>query len=61
MTDISNSMFPWSLQNRKHVISSCVKISVLPCFSKILEKFMYKRGIKFLDKHNIISESLESN
>ena len=33
-------------------------ISVLPWFSKILEKFMYKRGIKFLDKHNIIGGSL---
>ena len=37
------------------------KISVLPWFSKILEKFMYKRGIKFLDKHNIIGGSLGSN
>ena len=35
-------------------------ISVLLWFSKLLEKFMYKRGIKFLDKHNIISESLEA-
>ena len=37
------------------------KISVLPWFSKILEKFMYKRGIKILDKHNIIGGSLGSN
>ena len=36
-------------------------ISVLPWFSKLLEKFMYKRGIKFLDKHNIIGGSLGSN
>ena len=27
---------------------------------KNFEKFVYKRGIKFLDKHNIISESLEA-
>ena len=32
-------------------------MSVLPCFTKILEKLMYKRVIKFLDKHNILSES----
>ena len=61
MTDISNSMFRSSFQNKKHVILSCVKISVLSWFSKILEKCMYKRSIKFSDKHNIISESLESN
>ena len=46
---------------RKHVISSCVKISVIPWFSKILEKFFYKRGNKFLDKHNILGGSLGSN
>jgi len=32
-------------------------MSVLPCFSKILEKLMYKRIVKFLDKQNILSES----
>ena len=36
-------------------------VSVLPWFSKILKKFMHKRSIKVLDKHNIISESLEGN
>ena len=29
-------------------------ISVLSCFSKILEKVMYKRIVKFLDKHDIL-------
>ena len=29
-------------------------ISVLPIFSKILEKCIYKRLIEFLDKHNTL-------
>ena len=32
-------------------------ISVLPCFSKILEKLMYKRAITFLNKNNILSNN----
>ena len=32
-------------------------ISVLPCFSKILEKLVYKRIVKFREKQNILSES----
>ena len=32
-------------------------ISVIPCFSKILEKIMYKRKIKYLDKKNVIFQS----
>ena len=31
-------------------------ISVLSCISKILEKLMYKRLIKFLNKHNILNK-----
>ena len=27
---------------------------MLSCFSKILEKVMYKRIVKFLDKHDIL-------
>ena len=62
VTDISNSMFPSSLQNMEtRYFVLWFKISVLPWFSKILEKFMYKRGIKFLDKHNIIGGSLRSS
>ena len=29
-------------------------ISVLTCFSKLLEKLMYKRLIKFIDKNRIL-------
>ena len=42
--------------NDKESFSNFRPISVLPCFSKILEKLMYKRIIKFLDKHNILNE-----
>ena len=31
-------------------------ISILPCFSKIIEHIMYNRLYSFLTKHNIISE-----
>ena len=31
-------------------------ISVLSCFSKLLEKLMYERLIKFIDKNDILSE-----
>jgi hypothetical protein len=31
-------------------------ISVITCFAKILEKIMYKRLIKFVEKNNILSE-----
>jgi hypothetical protein len=31
-------------------------IYVLSCFSKLLEKLMYKRLIKFIDKNDILSE-----
>ena len=31
-------------------------ISILPCFSKIIERIMYNRLYSFLTKHNIISE-----
>ena len=42
--------------NDKESFSNYRPISVLPCFSKILEKLMYKRIIKFLDKHNTLNE-----
>ena len=42
--------------NDKESFSNYRPISVLPCFSKILEKLMYKRIIKLLDKHNTLNE-----
>ena len=36
------------------LLSNYRPIAVLPCLSKILEQLMYKRLIKFIDKHNIL-------
>jgi len=43
--------------NSKENFSNYRPISVLPCFSKILEKLMYKRATKFLNKNNILSNN----
>jgi len=32
-------------------------ISILPVFSKILEKVLYNRLLEFIDKHNILSSN----
>lgn len=41
----------------KHVINNYRPISILPVFSKILEKLMYARLKTFLDKHKIINDN----
>ena len=43
--------------NSKENFSNYRPISVLPCFSKILEKLMHKRAITFLNKNNILSNN----
>jgi len=43
--------------NSKENFSNYRPISVLPCFSKVLEKLMYKREITFLSKNNILSNN----
>ena len=43
--------------NDKEKLSNYRPISVLSCFSKILEKVIYKRVIKFLDTHDILTEN----
>ena len=43
--------------NNKENFSNYRPISVLPCFSKILEKLTYKRAITFLNKNNILSNN----
>ena len=43
--------------NSKDEFSNYRPISVLPCFSKFLEKIMYKRVVKYLDKHNMLFQS----
>lgn len=40
--------------NDRERLSNHRPISVLSCFSKILEKVMYKRIVQFLDKHDIL-------
>jgi len=43
--------------NSKEKFSNFRPISVLRCFSKVLEKLMYKRAITFLNKNNILSNN----
>ena len=40
--------------NDRERLSNHRPITVLSCFSKILVKVMYKRIVKFLDKHDIL-------
>ena len=48
---------PIFTSNDKESFSNYRPISVLPCFSKIFERLMYNRVVKFLDKHNILNEN----
>ena len=41
----------------KKLVSNYRPISVLPAFSKILERLMYNRLLHFIDQHNILSNS----
>ena len=41
----------------KKLISNYRSISILPVFSKILEKVLYNRLLEFIDKHNILSSN----
>ena len=40
----------------KSLVSNYRPVSVLPCFSKILEKLMFKRLMSFIDKHKIFTK-----
>ena len=40
----------------KSIVSNCRPVSVLPRFSKILEKMMFKRLMSFIDKHKILHQ-----
>ena len=39
---------------KKELVSNYIPISVLPCFSKILEKIMYNRVYKYLTGNNLL-------
>ena len=57
---LENGIVPWKLKKQslsqfvKVVISKCSKTTVLPVFSKILERLMYNRVIKFINKQDIL-------
>ena len=40
----------------RRIINNYRKVSVLPCFSKILEKLMYNRISNFIHKHSLLNE-----
>ena len=64
---LAHGIFPSPLKNAKIVpihkgdsifeMSNYRPISLLPIFSKILEKIMYSRIIKFIEKHNILYQN----
>ena len=41
--------------NENNLFENYRPISVLTCFSKLLEKLMYKRLFNYVEKHNILS------
>ena len=38
----------------KETVANCTPISVLPCFSKTLEKIMYNRLYLYLTENNLL-------
>ena len=42
--------------SEENIYSNYRPISVLPCFSKILEKFMYNRLIDYIHKNRILTD-----
>ena len=48
---------PMYKANSKEEFSNYRPISVLPCISRILEKIMYKRVLKYLEKDNMFFQS----
>ena len=40
----------------KKIVSNYRPISVLPAFSKILEKLVYNRLLDFINQHNLLSK-----
>ena len=50
-------VFPIYKSGKKYVLSNYRPISVLQCFSKILERIMYNMLYKFLNKNEILNEN----
>ena len=42
-------------QNDKEIFSNYCPVSVLPCFSKILQRLMFNRCIEFIENNNILN------
>ena len=63
-SSLSLGIFPDSMEiakvtpvfkaGKKELVSNYRLISVLPCFSKILEKIMYNRVFKYLTENNLL-------
>jgi hypothetical protein len=50
-------IIPVFKSEEKRIVSNYRPISVLPAFSKILERLIYNRLMDFIEQHNIISDS----
>ena len=50
-------IIPHYKSSAHNLLTNYRSVSILPAFSKILEKIMYKRLITFLDKHQVLSEN----
>ena len=51
---LKRSITPIYKSEDETLFSNYRPIAVLPCFSKLLEKLMYKRLINFVEKHKIL-------
>ena len=49
-------VFPIYKSGKKYVLSNYRPISVLPCFSKILERIMYNRLYNYLNENEILND-----
>ena len=49
-------VFPIYKSGKKYVLSNYRPISVLPCFSKILERIMYNRLYNYLSENEILND-----
>ena len=50
-------VIPLFKYGEQDIFTNCRPVSVLPAFSKILERVMYIRLFRFLNNHNILSDN----